>query len=137
MRIAQPLLDELIAHALADAPNECCGMVSARDGEAVAVHRTRNIHASPLKYEMDPMEQHRIFTAIEDEGLDLGAIYHSHTRSDPYPSLTDVNLAYMGEHLSFPGTLYVIVGVKDPDAPVVRAWTFEDRQPVEVRLEVV
>jgi proteasome lid subunit RPN8/RPN11 len=139
MRIAKALLDEVIAHALEESPNECCGMIAARDGEATAVHRTRNVHASPLRYEMDPNEQHRVLTAIEDRGEDLGAIYHSHTRSDPDPSLTDVNLAYMGdsEHLSYPGTLYVIVGVKDPEAPVVRAWTFERRAPVEAELQVV
>jgi proteasome lid subunit RPN8/RPN11 len=139
MRIAQALLDEVIAHALEEAPNECCGMISARDGEAVAVHRTRNIHASPLRYEMDPNEQHRVQMGMEDEGLDLGAIYHSHTRSDPVPSQTDVNLAYMPrtDHLAFPGTLYLIVGVKDPSAPVVRAWTYADRRPVETPLEVV
>ena len=32
-------------------------------------------------------------TAIEDRGDELGAIYHSHTRSEPYPSQTDVNFA--------------------------------------------
>ena len=139
MRIAKSLHDEMVAHALADAPNECCGMISARDGEAVAVHRTTNIHASPLRYEMDPNEQHRVQMGMEDAGLDLGAIYHSHTRSDPVPSQTDVNLAYMKgtPHLAFPGTLYLIVGVKDPAAPVVRAWTFADRRPVEASLEVV
>ena len=42
---------------------------------------------------------------IDDEGLDLGAIYHSHTRSAPYPSQTDINLAF------YPDALYIIVGV--------------------------
>ena len=58
-------------------------MIAARDGEAVAVHRARNAAASPLRYEIDGMEQYKIQTAIEDAGLELGAIYHSHTRSAP------------------------------------------------------
>jgi proteasome lid subunit RPN8/RPN11 len=76
---------------------------------------------------MDGGEQNRIQTAIEDEGLDLGAIYHSHTRSDPVPSQTDVNLARFGDTNlpAFPGTLYVIVGVKDPDEHDVRAWEID------------
>ena len=41
---------------------------------------------------------------IEDAGHDLGAIYHSHTRSAPYPSQTDINLAF------YPEAVYVIVG---------------------------
>src|ERR671914_2086981 len=110
MRIARALLDEVIAHARAEAPNECVGLIASRDGEAVAVPRATNAAASPLRYEIDGMEQYRIQTAIEDAGLDLGAIYHSHTRSEPYPSQTDINLAF------YPDTLYVIVGLKGEQA---------------------
>ena len=65
------------------------------------------------------MEQYRIQTAIEDAGLDLGAIYHSHTRSGPMPSQTDINLAFD------PEALYLIVGVEG-DEPDVRAWSIVD-----------
>jgi proteasome lid subunit RPN8/RPN11 len=127
MRISRQLLDEIVAHARAEAPNECCGMIASRNGEAVAVHRATNTAASPLRYIMDGAEQHRIQTAIEDEGLDLGAIYHSHTRSDPIPSQTDINLARFGDSdlPAFPGTLYVIVGVKDPAVDDVRVWDID------------
>jgi [CysO sulfur-carrier protein]-S-L-cysteine hydrolase len=129
VRIPRALLDEIVAHARADAPNECCGMIAAQDGTAVAVHRARNAAASPLRYEMDGMEQYKIQTAIEDAGLELGAIYHSHTRSAPEPSQTDINLAF------YPETLYVIVGVKDAD-PDVRAWEIRDGSVSERSLEV-
>jgi proteasome lid subunit RPN8/RPN11 len=131
LRIAQSLLDELVEHALEDAPNECCGMVAARGGEAVRVHRARNAAASPLRYEIDGMEQYRIQSAIEDDGLELGAIYHSHTRSAPYPSQTDINLAF------YPESLYVIVGVKDRGAPEVKAYRILDGQVSEAPLDVV
>jgi proteasome lid subunit RPN8/RPN11 len=131
MRISRELLDDVIAHARADAPNECCGMIASRDGEVVAVHRARNAAASPLRYEIDGMEQYRLQTEIEDAGLDLGAIYHSHTRSDPYPSQTDVNLAF------YPDSLYVIVGVKDRDAPEVKAYAIIDERIAEAELAVL
>ena len=130
MRIARELLDDVIAHARAEAPNECCGMIAARDGVASGVHRTRNIHASPLRYEMDPTEQLRVLSAIEDGGLELGAIYHSHTRSDPVPSPTDVNLAKF-----WPEPLYVIVGLAG-DEPEVRAWRIVDGSYSQADLEV-
>ena len=130
MRIPRALLDEMIAHARAEAPNECCGMVASRDGVAVAVHRATNTAASPLRYEIDGMEQYRIQTEIEDAGLELGAIYHSHTRSDPKPSQTDINLAF------YPEALYVIVGVKDPAVDDVRAWEIKDGQVAQVELEI-
>ncbi len=129
MRISRRLLDEIIAHARADAPNECCGMIAARDGEAVAVHRAVNAAASPLRYEIEGREQYRIQSAIEDAGLDLGAIYHSHTRSAPEPSQTDINLAF------YPDALYVIVGVAG-EAADVRAWNIVDGKVSAGALEV-
>jgi proteasome lid subunit RPN8/RPN11 len=131
MRISRALLDEVIAHARAEAPNECVGMVASRDGEAVAVHRAANKAASPLRYEIDGMEQYRIQSAIEDAGLELGAIYHSHTRSAPEPSQTDINLAF------YPEALYVIVGLKEPENADVRAWNIVDGKVSEAQLEVV
>jgi [CysO sulfur-carrier protein]-S-L-cysteine hydrolase len=128
--IARQLLDEIVAHAREEAPNECCGMIAARNGRATAVHRTRNIHASPLRFEMDPGEQLRVLDTIEDAGLELGAIYHSHTRSEPYPSLTDVNLARW-----WPEPLWVIVGLAGPE-PDVRAFRIVDGTVSEAALEV-
>ena len=130
MRISRELLAEVIAHARAEAPNECCGMIATRDGVAVAVHRTRNIHASPLRFEMDPPEQYRVQMAIEDAGLELGAIYHSHTRSAPMPSPTDVNLAKW-----WPEPLWLIVGLEH-DEPDVRAWRIVDGSYSQAELEV-
>jgi proteasome lid subunit RPN8/RPN11 len=129
MRISRELLDDVIAHARADAPNECCGMIASRNGEAVAVHRARNRAASPLRYEIDGMEQYKIQSAIEDAGLELGAIYHSHTRSAPEPSQSDINLAF------YPEALYMIVGLEH-DEPDVRAWTIVDGQVSPASLEV-
>jgi proteasome lid subunit RPN8/RPN11 len=129
LRISRQLLDDVIAHAREDAPNECCGMIAASDGEAVAVHRARNTAASPFRYEMDGMEQYRIQTAIEDAGQELGAIYHSHTRSAPEPSQTDINLAF------YPETLYVIVGLEGGEVDV-RAWRIVDGTVSPADLEV-
>jgi proteasome lid subunit RPN8/RPN11 len=129
VRIARELLDEIVAHAREDAPNECCGMVAARDGRAVRVYRAQNAAASPLRYEIEPHDQYRIEMEIEDSGDDLGAIYHSHTRSDPVPSQTDVNLAF------HPQSLYVIVGVAGEE-PDVRAWSIVDGHVSQAELVV-
>jgi [CysO sulfur-carrier protein]-S-L-cysteine hydrolase len=130
LRISRALLDEVIAHAREEAPNECCGLIASRDGSAVSVRRVRNIHASPLKFEMDHREQYDATTAIEDAGLDIGAIYHSHTRSAPIPSQTDVNLAKW-----WPEPLWLIVGLES-DEPDVRAWKIVDGTVSEAVLEV-
>ena len=129
MRIARDLYDELIEHAREEAPNECCGMVASRDGEAVTLYRATNAAASPLRYEIDGAEQYRIQMEIDDAGLELGAIYHSHTRTEPYPSQTDINLAF------YPDALYVIVGLA-ADEPDIRVFSIRDRKVEERELEV-
>jgi proteasome lid subunit RPN8/RPN11 len=129
MRISRELYDQMVEHARADAPNECCGMIATRDGEAVTVYQAENAAASPLRYEIDGAEQFRIQMAIDDAGHDLGAIYHSHTRSAPIPSQTDINLAF------YPDTLYVIVGLANGD-PEVRAYEIRDGQVAEAELQV-
>src|SRR5688500_823995 len=104
-------------------------MIASADGRAVAVHRARNTAASPFRYEMDGKAQYRIQTAIEDAGLELGAIYHSHTRSAPYPSQTDINLAF------YPDAVYVIVGVAGEE-PELRGYRIVDGEVTEQPLEV-
>jgi proteasome lid subunit RPN8/RPN11 len=129
MRISRALLDEVIAHARAEAPNECVGVIASRDGEAVAVHRATNAAASPLRYEIDAKELYTLHEAIDAAGLDLGAIYHSHTRSAPEPSQTDINLAF------YPEAVYIIVGLEGGEADV-RAWRIVRGEVSETALEV-
>jgi [CysO sulfur-carrier protein]-S-L-cysteine hydrolase len=129
MRIPRELYDQLIEHARQEAPNECCGMIASRDGEAVEVFRATNAAASPLRYEIDGTEQYRIQMEIYDADLELGAIYHSHTRTDPYPSQTDIGLAF------YPDSLYVIVGLAGEE-PEVRAYTIRDGLVADAELLV-
>ena len=130
MRISRQLLDEIVAQARAEAPDECCGLVGTRDGEAVRLLKLRNAAASPLRYEIDPSDQLRAFDELDDAGLDLGIIYHSHTRSAPEPSQTDINLA------RYPDSLYMIVGVAGPEDDV-RLWRIADGQVAQTPFEVV
>ena len=131
MKISQSLVDEMVAHAREDLPNECCGMVGGRDGEATSVIRVANSAASPLRYEMDPQEQYNALKSIEDGGGELLAIYHSHTKSAAYPSQTDVNQA-----VAWPDQIYVIVSLADDDAPDVKAYLLQDLRIADVELDV-
>jgi proteasome lid subunit RPN8/RPN11 len=123
--------DEIVAHAREEAPNECCGMIGSRDGEATSLYRARNAEASPLRYNVHPQDLIRITDEIEERGEELGAIYHSHTKSEAYPSQTDVNLAE-----NWPDPLYLICSIANDDSPVVRAFAIRDKQIEEVALDV-
>ena len=127
------MLGEIVAHALRDAPDECCGLVVGRDGTASSARALENLAASPFRFDIDGREL--IAFAFADEGEDeLIAIYHSHTRSAPYPSQTDVNFA-----AGWPGVEWLIVGIpKAKDAePEVRSYLIDDGTISEVQLEVL
>ena len=126
------MLAEIVAQARAEAPNECCGIVGSRNGTAVTLYKARNARASPLAYDIDGRDLARIYDEIDSNGLEVGIIYHSHTRSDPEPSQTDINLASP----FLPDAIYLIVGVKDPATDDLRAWNIRDGKVSAAALEV-
>lgn len=130
MRIARRHYDELLAHARADVPNECCGYLRAKDGTVEQVVRTPNLRASPYGYEIDPAALLDM-NNLDDEGYEVG-IYHSHPRSPAVPSQTDVNLAF------YPHWTYVIVSLDEADArgPHARAWRIDQGRVEEEELHV-
>jgi proteasome lid subunit RPN8/RPN11 len=121
------LIAQIVAHARRDAPDECCGVVVADGDDAVSVHEMENTAHSPLRFEVDGMALHRILSDSEDAGLRLGAIYHSHTRSAPYPSQTDINFAAL-----WPGVEWIIVGLAGAE-PAVRTFLIDGGQIQELR----
>lgn len=131
MRIDSQMLDEIAAHAREEAPDECCGMIGAREGRATSLYRARNAEASPLRYVVHPQDQFKIMEQMDERGEELGAIYHSHTKSPAYPSQTDVNLAE-----GWPDPLYVVCSIADPGSPDVRAFAIRDGGVEEVALDV-
>jgi proteasome lid subunit RPN8/RPN11 len=131
MKISQQLIDEMVAHAREDLPNECCGMIGGRDGTAIEVVRVENAAASPLRYEMDPQGQFDALKEIEAGGGELLGIYHSHTKSAAYPSQTDVNQA-----VAWPEQIYVIVSLANPEAPEVKGYLLQDLKIADVALDV-
>jgi [CysO sulfur-carrier protein]-S-L-cysteine hydrolase len=135
VQIARSLLDDIVAHAVRDAPNECCGLVVGRGGTATAAKALENLAASPFRFDIDGRELIAFAFADDDAEEQLTAIYHSHTRSPPYPSQTDVNFA-----AGWPGVEWLIVGVakgaKDGE-PEVRSYLIEDGVIREIEVELV
>lgn len=131
MRVAQAVIDEIIAHAREDLPNECCGLIGGEGERMLAAHRTRNAEESPLRYSVHPMDQFKLMEAIEEGGEELVGIYHSHPASEAYPSQTDINLAEL-----WPDPAYLICSLADPDSPEVRGFLLRDGGVEEVELVV-
>ena len=85
------------AHVVASLPYEACGLLAGVDSEVRQVFPITNQLQSPVRYRMAPSEQVRAFATIESIGMQLVAIYHSHTAAAgtvgaamAQPSATDI-----------------------------------------------
>jgi proteasome lid subunit RPN8/RPN11 len=127
--IPRKVLAEMISHALEDDPNECCGFLIGKDGEATRSRRARNVHKNKIsRYSMDPVEVMEIQQDSDAKGEVFVAIYHSHTYTQGYPSETDVNNAVDS---GWTDPYYVLVSLVEKTRPVVRAYRIRDDRSVE------
>jgi len=113
----------LVAHAEREAPNEACGLLLLRDGQAERYEPGRNAAASPYRFELE-LDDPEIWFA-EDKGYEL-AVFHSHLSSPARPSRTDVENVGLWE-----GRPYLILSLRTGD---LAAFTIEDGQIAEVSI---
>ena len=140
-RIARQLVDEMIAHAREELPNEACGMVHASNGLPTSVQRVKNTAASPYRYEMEPLRILELEQRRDERQESLFAIYHSHVASEAWPSLTDVRQAFWppgdtDREPMYPDAYYILVSLAE-DPPPVRAFLIRrggeiEEEPVEL-----
>lgn len=123
----------MVDHAIAELPNEACGLVSgdARAGTARRFHPARNVEASPYGFEVDPDDLVRITFDIERAGEALVAIFHSHPGSRAEPSARDIRAA------AYP-VVHMLASLADPAAALdsLRAWRIESGVAREVPLVI-
>ena len=122
--LTQVHAEELFAHARDANPNECCGLIGGPvEGVAQSVYRLRNVAANArVTYEAAPEDLFAAQRKMRARGEQLLAIYHSHPRAtDPYPSETDVRLAY------YPTAVYLIVGLGNQE-PCLKAFRISERE---------
>ncbi|HEY5648757.1 MAG TPA: M67 family metallopeptidase [Nitrospiria bacterium] len=116
VRIPKTIVQKIISHARSTAPNECCGLLTGRDGTVERHYPLTNIENSPVSYMIDPKEQFQVFKEMRTDKNELIAIYHSHPATEAYPSATDVRLAF------YPDSAYIIVSLMNPEEPAVKGY---------------
>ena len=131
LTLTQAHVDEIIAHAREDAPNEACGIIAGKDGTATRLYRMENAAASPYRYEMYGKAVLDLIKELDSQDEEFLVIYHSHTKTEAYPSPTDVRLAG-----GWPEQYFVLVSLQDEGAPAVRAFRIIDEQITEAELVV-
>ncbi len=131
IRIPKTIHDQILAHAKAEAPLECCGLLAGRNGTVERIYPMTNADHSPVRYRIDPKEQFAVFKEMRAKENDLVAIYHSHPHTEAYPSATDVRLAY------YPDAVYIIVSLENPNRPVMNAYRIVDNTISPEALEII
>ncbi len=131
IRIPKSIYIAMIEHARKESPLECCGILSGKDGTVQKAFELRNAEQSPIRYSMSPQEQLKVFEEMERETLEMVGIYHSHTHTIPFPSETDVRLAF------YPEVFSVIISLKEEKNPLVKAFRIQEDAIYPEEIEVI
>ena len=129
------MFDEMLAHAQAELPAECCGLLAGRlpatnDPQSSVTAEVRypllNRLQSPSEYESDPDSMFSAKRDWEARGIEVVAVYHSHPTSAPTPSKKDLERNYSEQVINF------IISLAGP-IPETRGWWLRetDFEPAE------
>lgn len=137
MRVRREVFDAIAAHTRRESPRECCGLLIGNEQEIVEAVATANMAAEPLRhYEVSPVDylaqirRCRERTTRGGTAVNVVGAYHSHPRSAPEPSPTDLEQA-------FPEFLFIIAGpAKGPEEVVIRGYRLKAARLEEVQLTV-
>jgi proteasome lid subunit RPN8/RPN11 len=149
LTLERAALDEILAHARATHPDECCGAVVGNDGRDHVrrftniqdrLHRddpANNPRAAETAYTPEPRELFQVVRDGESPGACLKIFYHSHTRVGAYFSGEDRARAMFGDEPSYPEVTYLVVSdSRSPGEARAFRWDEGARDYVEVPVEL-
>lgn len=120
--LSAALWEQMQAHAQACLPEEACGLLGGlpaapnEPAAAVLVLPVENALHSRVRYRMEPSAQLQAFYTLEEQGLELLAVFHSHPRGPEHPSPTDL------AEFAYPGVLTVILCPRSDSTWQARAY---------------
>jgi proteasome lid subunit RPN8/RPN11 len=129
IRIPQNIINDIIAQARKELPNEACGLLAGNDSEAVKQYPMTNIDHSPEHFSFAPKEQFGVLRQARKDGLQIIANYHSHPESPARPSTEDIRLAYD------PDIIYIILSLQEKNNPVIKAFSIKAGEVTGVKIE--
>jgi proteasome lid subunit RPN8/RPN11 len=133
LRIRRELVDEIVAHARRDHPDEACGVIAGRAGTDLPERFIPMLNAarSPTFYEFDSGDLLKLYREMDANDEVPVVIYHSHTATEAYPSRTDANIA------AEPEAHYVLVSTRDPESHEFRSYRIVDAEITEEPVEIL
>jgi len=127
LRIRRSVRDAMLAHARAEQPRECCGLLLAADDVVDEAMPARNVAESPVRFQVDPADHFAAIRKARSTGRVVRGAYHSHPRGPSVPSPTDA------VEQNDPSLLCVIVSLAQ-DPPSVAGFEWRDGNFVAIDL---
>jgi len=131
IRIPESINRRMVEHAQKEKPLECCGLLGGKDQTVQEIFETQNVARSPILFSMDPKEELMVLEKMENQSMEIIAIYHSHPHTIPFPSEVDVKMAF-----SFDVPL-VIISLNERDDSVVKAFRIRKEAIYLEEIEVI
>lgn len=129
LSLPRAMVDQVLAHARRDHPDECCGVIAAKGGVATRVFEMDNAERSPTGFSFGS-DALGVYRAMDDADEEPWIVYHSHTMTEAYPSRTDIRWSATA---GFPYWLLVSTRAETDE---VRAFTIEAGVVTEVDLHL-
>jgi len=133
MRIPRAIYADMLAHISAAYPNEGCGALGSVDGRIIKNYPTANAAENPEDFSIiGEADLVRIYNDIDEYDGEM-IYYHSHPKTEAYPSQRDKDWAGRS------GCLYLIFSHRFyPEAPYARIFSIQsDESVIEGTIELV
>jgi proteasome lid subunit RPN8/RPN11 len=131
IQIPEPIYQRMIEHAKREQPLECCGILGGKGKTVEKAFEMQNVEGSSIRYSISPQDQLRVFEEMDQESMEMIAIYHSHPHTIPFPSEIDVKMAFYPEMSS------IIVSLKEENDPVIRGFLIREEAIYPEEIQVI
>jgi len=130
IQIPRDIVDAIVRQALAELPNEACGLLAGNEKTVENHFVMANVDSSPEHFSFDPVQQFQVLRTARKAGQKIIASYHSHPSTPARPSQEDIRLAYD------PDILYLILSLAE-EKPVLKAFRIQNGYGVEDSINLV
>lgn len=128
IRVRYETARQIADHAKTMYPEEACGLLGGTGTHITHAYPVTNMAANAgSNFQLDPNEQLQALKHIDLIGLNWIGVYHSHPRSNPIPSQSDITGS------NDPNLIHLIVSLKS-NKPKLKAWKISEFEilPLEV-----
>jgi desampylase len=129
IRLTTSVRAALLAHARAEAPRECCGLLLGHGLSVDECVPGTNVDPHPNRYELDPSIHIATRRRLRATARTIVGVYHSHPGSAPMPSPSDLAEAYYSEFI------WVIVSLAVPEPEALAAFRLRHERVTPVLIE--